>query len=743
MSAGLSLAAVPQYELDARSVYTATTINVRGKILRPDGLALSDATVSLEGETTTTDSSGQFSFTGLLRNNSFLEVNCVGYKKEIIPIALRVSQTQTEVIIPSFFLIADDANNIRFLFGGDTSFARRFLDPSEITPADEIPADDPDALIQASDPEQGANSVVQYIRPFYQNGDYTILNFESPVTDDPSTPHPTKDYKYFSLVDSLPALTWLGVNYVSLGNNHVYDYLEAGMADTLTHISNLGMPHSGAGMNSADAFSAHRMQHGDSNYSFLSMTSVTGAQHPINYVADATKGGAANLTSDIEVQAALQAEIDAGYLPIVQLHSGKEYTYSPSSYIQGRFQLAADANAALIIAHHPHVAQGIGIVNDTITVHCLGNLAFDQDRLDTMLGLLAQVDMRGKDVESIRLLPVTIKDYRPRPLAGDQALHFLRRIGEVSTGYGLEVFPYLGQIFVERNEQNVSVNERQLVLPVTIPSSGAVVLDLRQLKNAEESLYTIDSNNNAISAKLGRDILIYGDFENHAVDDEEFDAPRWDITGASSFVSVANTMKGVAGLSSARSADNLQDSIIPFRNRIRVTGDVLHTPLKDLSFFGYLKGDNAGVTTLKVVYHASFGENTFGEEYFPLTEGSHDWLAKELVLNMPPDDPDYPDDLANNARAVRLYLRQSPPQSGESTVSFDELALINWEMTTTLPMATPLAAVNQYDFVKVSGDPGSYELSLVFRSYVPKLVNQPSGQDAFPWALFLAPIISH
>lgn len=742
VSTELLLAAVPQYELDARNVYVATSINVTGKILRPDGLALSGATVSLQGEMTTTDANGRFSFTGLLRNNSFLEVNSLGYKKEIIPIALRVSLTQAEVVIPTFYLIANDANNIRFLFGGDTSFARRFLDPAEITPADEIPADDPDALIQASDPEPGAKSVVQYIRPFYQNGDYTILNFESPVTADPATPHPSKDYKYFSLVDSLPALTWLGVDYISLGNNHVYDYLEAGMADTLAHISNLGMPHSGAGMNSSEAFSAHRMQHGDSNYSFLSMTSVTGAQHPINYVADATKGGAADLTNNLEVQAALQTEIEAGYLPIVQLHSGKEYTYSPSSYIRGRFQLAADANAALIIAHHPHVAQGIGIVNDTITVHCLGNLAFDQDRLDTMLGLMAQVDMRGKDVERIRLLPVTIKDYRPRPLAGDQALHFLRRIAEVSTGYGLEVFPYLGQIFVERKEQDVSMGERELVLPVTIPSSGAVVLDLRQLKNSEESLYSIGSNSSTITAKLGRDILIYGDFENHAVDDEEFDAPRWDVTGTSSFVSVANAMKGVAGLSSVRSSDNLQNSIIPFRNRIRVSGDVLHAPIKDLSFFGYLKGENAGVTTLKVVYHASFGDNTFGEEYFSLTEGSHDWLVKELVLNMPPDDPDYPDDLANNARAVRLYLRQSPPQSGESTVSFDELALINWEITTTLPMSAPLAAVNQYDFVKVSGEPGNYELSLEFRSYVPKLVSEQKGQDVFPWALFLPPIIS-
>lgn len=736
-----SFAATPQYELDARNTYENSTINADGIILQANGHALSGATVFLQGQTTTTDSLGQYLFTGLQRNNSFLEVSCAGYQKEIVPIALRIALIVAEVTIPPFSLIADDANNIRFLFGGDTSFARRFLDPPEVTPPNEIPADNPDALILASDPEPGSREVVQYIRPYYQNVDFGVLNFESPVTDDPSTPHLTKSYKYFSLIESLPALTWLGVDYVSLGNNHVYDYLATGMADTLTHINNFGIMHSGAGMNANEAYTAHRMQHGDTKYSFLSMTSVTGNQHPVSYVADATKGGAADLTDNDAVLAALQREVDAGYLPIVQLHGGKEYTYSPSDYVQGRFQLAAE-NAALIIAHHPHVAQGVGMVNDVITVHCLGNLAFDQDRLDTMLGLLAQVDMRGEDVERIRLLPVTIKDYRPRPLSGEQALHFLRRIAEYSTGFGLQVFPYAGQIFVERNAQDVSIIERQLTLPVTIPASGSLVLDLRQLKEANESMHLIHSNNNTITAKLGRDILIYGDFENHAVDDAGFDAPRWDISGTSSFVSVSNAMKGVAGMSSVRSFENTQDSIIPFRNRIRVAGDTLHAPLKELSFFGYLKGDNAGLTTLKVVYHASFGDNTFGEESFTLTEGSHNWEPKELVLNMPAEDPAYPNDLENNARAVRLYLRQNPPEAGDATVSFDELALINWEVTTTLPMADTLAAVNQYDFVKVSGDPGTYDLSFNFRTFMPKIVNDPVEPESFPWLLFLAPITS-
>ncbi|MCI5212403.1 MAG: hypothetical protein D3910_27295, partial [Candidatus Electrothrix sp. ATG2] len=258
-------------------------------------------------------------------------------------------------------------------------------------------------------------------------------------------------------------------------------------------------------------------------------------------------------------------------------------------------------------------------------------------------------------------------------------------------------------------------------------------------KKSSESLYRINTINSELTVKIGRDILMYGDFENHAVDDEAFDAPRWDTSGESSFVSVANAMKGVAGLSSTRSSSNLDLSSIAFRNRIRVTGDVTNTPLKDLSFFGYLKGDNAGRTQLKVRYHASIGVNTFGEEYFDLTQGSHDWLAQEVVLNMPADDPLYPNDPENNARALRLFLQQDPPATGNATISYDELALINWEISSNLTSTLTFTPVNQYDFIKIIGVPGSYQLSITVRSYEPL----PSKQKkSFPWVLFVPSFIN-
>ena len=108
-----------------------------------------------------------------------------------------------------------------------------------------------------------------------------------------------------------------------------------------------------------------------------------------------------------------------GNAPIVQLHTGKEYTFEPSSFALRKLNEAAEFGAALVVAHHPHVAQGVGKHNGVYQLHGLGNLAFDQARLETMLSQIGRVDMQADQVSDIRMIPVYLKDYRPRLIGGE------------------------------------------------------------------------------------------------------------------------------------------------------------------------------------------------------------------------------------------------------------------------------------------------------------------------------------
>jgi len=706
------------------SVQASSSIILEGTVLDQQSNPLPSAEIKLLGETTTTNVNGQFSLGNLPRQNGLLEIKRPGYHTELIPVYLFYPENVLQKEIEPIWLAPKPANEIRFLFGGDTSFGRRYLKPKEVTPRDQIPQDDPNALILASQPLPGSQAVADYIRPYYLEADWGVLNLETPLTRNPSTPHWEKNYAYFTLPESAPALQWLGVDYVSLGNNHVYDYLDIGVVDTIATLNAINLPHSGAGLNPEEAFQAYRTMIKGTPYAFLSMTSVSGSQHSISYVAEQTHGGAADLRDKERLYNATQRELKASYIPILQLHGGQEYTFEPTKRFQKHIQSAVDSGAKLVIGHHPHVAQGIGKINGIITVHSLGNLMFDQARLETMLGLLVRIDMQTDIVTNVRFLPIYIEDYVPKPLTGYLANILLRRVNEFSHNYGALVYPYNQQGWVAfHDEAQPQTVERTLELDVEIPDSGMTIVDLRKLTKSTESLLKVHSITPALKVRLGRDILYFGDFEDWDLDQEILEAARWDTTKASSQV-CSFAYWGNGAVCSTRTSTNKSDSVIPFRQRTRIMGTGTSNPNKELSLFGYVSGNNAGPIRIVTRYYASLGDKIFGEEdSFLHPGGTFAWQPIIADLQMPPDETDIAD-VANNPRAIRYFIRHSPPLNGEGLAIFDEFAAINWEEVLDIVSPQEVITPHARDFLRVEGEPGKYLLSLTFMAYQPPPVTR-------------------
>lgn len=706
---------IPGSELAARQAYFARPVAVRGRVLGGDGAPLPDATVSIGEAFTRSDAAGRFELGGLTRQNRALSIERAGHRPHWAGLQLNVPLEVDWVELPDLRLTPSDPAVVRFLFGGDTSFGRRFLDPRERFGRHEMPEDDPDALIRVSDPLPGSRGVLARMAPLFRRVDFPVINLETVVTRAPVTPHQEKDFAYFSLPESLPALTELGVRYVSLGNNHVYDYLEQGIADTLANVTAAGLAHSGAGRTAEEAFLAHRVELGGHPYSFLSMSSVSGEQFAISYNATADKGGAADLRDDAAVRAAIQREAALGRHPIVQLHTGREYSFAPTGYVFDRLELVAAEKPALIIGHHPHVAQGFGFHGGVFAVHSLGNFLFDQLRLDTMLSMVVQIDLRAGELGAVRAIPIYIEDSVPRPLVGATAERLLRRLAELSAPHGARVLPEAGWGSVVRSGAAAAGAERAVTLEVEVPEQGWTIVDLRGVQRPSESVAHVELALGT-SGRLGRDILEgHGDFEDIDVDDELYEISRWDVTGASAFPCLSRVYRGTAGLCSVRRAAHQSDSVIPLRNRVRVVGDSEHAPNKSLSLLAYHRGENAGAVRIKASYHASVGEREFGEAIvFERAGGSYDWEPLRVDLALPPDDPAHPQSYEENARALRIFLRQSPPSEGEALWAVDDVAIVNWDLPlegTRAEVSTPHAR----DFLRLEGAPGRYAVGLRFR----------------------------
>jgi hypothetical protein len=717
-----------------REAYDRTSIALRGRVLSTSGEPIGGATLELAERRFESDEDGRFFVDGLTRHDRELVVSAESYRTERHAVHLARSLDELEMTFSPVLLVP--TGNARLLFGGDVQLGRRFLDTDESALPTEVPPDDPDALILSSDPEPGTRDVFRFLQPSFHEADFVSVNLETVVTDTPSTPDLDNTFLFFTLPGSIPALRWAGIDYCSLANNHIYDYLDDGLRDTLAALDGAGMAYSGAGLDVDAAFSAHRRLIAGHDYSLLSLVSIEGI--PVRNATGATaeRSGAADLNDDARILAAIERERAAGHIPIATLHTGYEYTeFPPDDYTLERMNFLADSGAALVVSHHPHVAQGFHFRDGTLVAHSLGNFAFDQERSETVFGLVLAVDLRGDELLNARARPVFIEDFVPRSIAGAPVDHFARRIAASSAPYGAVVVPYAGGITIAPPERaaDFAISSRKLELDAHVADAGFALVDLRPHLAEGESIANVASTADA-EIRLGRDIVVFGDMEDSDVDDEVMEGSVWYTTGLdraiSSFPCRKAAYRGAVALCSIRQESSATEATMSLRNRARVIGDKLNLPNKELSLLAYVSGDNAGPARAEVTYHASFGEKDFGaEDAITLASGTYAWHPVFADLHMPPDSPEFPrnpDDpydpllRTENARSFRLFFHHRAPRRGAGIFRVDDVAVVSWEEAIDRTGATDIATPHPRDFLRVEGAPGTYRLTVELRRHLPQ-----------------------
>jgi poly-gamma-glutamate capsule biosynthesis protein CapA/YwtB (metallophosphatase superfamily) len=483
-----------------KSVHANEFVNIKGLINTELGAGIS-CSITVNEQKANCEKAGTFNLKVARSNIYQLVVESDGYYKSIHTFSdfelSEISKTflTSNYEIEAISLVRKKQGRVMFAFGGDVMMGRRFWNPYFNEPA----------LIREPSILADTKQILAHMKPYMSVADFAAINLESQVTKHEPKARAPKSVTFYSPPETIKALQWAGIDYVTLGNNHIYDYHDEGLIDTIRYLDDFKMPFSGAGLDQQQALRPYKTSLNGIDYSMLGFVGWEGGFSP-SQVAEKNKGGSA-LGSLENIRTTVRNEQQAGRATIVQYHGSLEYTEEPSMVTETRLKTAIDEGADIVIAHHPHVTQGIEIYKNKLIAYSMGNFVFDQYFYETPLSYILYVWMDGENFHRAEIMPIYLKGYSPTPATGSHRSLLTKRAHYLSSKRGTNVSSSGGNLLIGPPHQptkanifvNFGPNEKVSVLN-TLPASS--IKNVRIAEKKHENRY-----------RLGREQLNGGDFE--------------------------------------------------------------------------------------------------------------------------------------------------------------------------------------------------------------------------------------
>ena len=275
-----------------------------------------------------------------------------------------------------------------------------------------------------------------------QNADIMMLNNEFPYSDR-GTPTEGKQFTFRAKPSYVSYLDDLGVDLVSLANNHAYDYGEAAFLDTLTTLEEAGITYVGAGRNLEEARRPVYYIIDNMKIAFVSATQIERLDNPDTKGAtDSSAGVFRCWNGDNLIETVKEAKENSDFV-IVYIHWGTENVTEPDWAQLAQAEGLAQAGADLIIGDHPHCLQGIQYYGDVPVFYSLGNFWFNSKTLDTGM---VKADISKDGIESLQFVPAIQSDCRTDLAYGSDKERILTELNSISYGITID-----GDGFITKN----------------------------------------------------------------------------------------------------------------------------------------------------------------------------------------------------------------------------------------------------------------------------------------------------
>lgn len=263
-----------------------------------------------------------------------------------------------------------------------------------------------DHVLRAYENAGGIEGVLdEGYRRVIADADFFFANEEFPFSNRGSQA-PDKQFTFRLPPEKVHLLWQMGIDGVSLANNHALDYGTDALLDSCEVLDNAGIGRTGAGADLNEAKQAVTVEISGKRIAIIGATRVipvaewaAGAKHP---------GMLATYDPTVLLEEIRRLRQENDYV-IVYVHWGIERDETPQEYQRSLGKQYIDAGADLVIGAHPHVLQGLEYYKGKAIVYSLGNFVF------------------GSSIPRTALLQVT-EDLTLRLIPGTSSAGYTRRI---------------------------------------------------------------------------------------------------------------------------------------------------------------------------------------------------------------------------------------------------------------------------------------------------------------------------
>ena len=244
------------------------------------------------------------------------------------------------------------------------------------------------------------------VRDVISGADIVFGNLEGPIAAGGARSGSIYSFRMNPMTASV--LRDVGFTVVSFANNHTGDYGRDAFLETLQNLASAHIEYVGAGETNKEATTPKIIIAGNMRIGFVGFSDVGPRWLE---VGTSTAGIAIARDREFVTEVVRQARDKVDIL-ITSFHFGDEYKTRSNSRQQALARAAVDAGAALVVGHHPHVAEELEKYHGGVIAYSLGNFIFDQAfSEDTKKAFMLEVTARNGAIENIRQIPIIFNKY--------------------------------------------------------------------------------------------------------------------------------------------------------------------------------------------------------------------------------------------------------------------------------------------------------------------------------------------